>query len=73
MTHRTYDNPRLNAIQFLLEVMHDPTLSLTVRLVAAESLLKTDYADLTADHPPAIIYRFADYREHREYNDERAA
>jgi hypothetical protein len=73
MTNRPYDNPRLNAIQFLLEVMHDPTLSLALRLDAANSLLKTDAADLTTAHPPAIIYRLADYRDQREHNNDRAA
>jgi hypothetical protein len=76
MTHR-YDNPQLSAIQFLLEVINDPTLLLAVRLTAANSLLKTDNADLAIvrppDGPPAIIYRFADYQDHKEHHDECAA
>jgi hypothetical protein len=52
--HHTYDNPRLSGKEFLLAVMHDPTVDIHDRIKAASTLLRLFPYDWD---PPAFTYR----------------
>ena len=72
MKHR-YDDPTLSAKEFLIEVMHDPSVPLNLRNSAAAILLPITTAnDFPPRGEPAIVYRIADFRP-QEYDHARAS